>query len=62
MGISEWEKKSALGVIKQIKKSVEIHGELLDCWKSYLKNMSKHMLEVMKALDKEFMDNILKAL
>ena len=61
MHIKEWEKKAANGVIEQIKKSIEKNGKLLDCWKYYLKNMSNHMLEVMKVLDKEFMNSIYEA-
>ena len=62
MVYSEWEKKSALGVIKQIKKSIELNGELIDCWKFYLRTMNRHMVEVMKSLDDEFMDSILKTI
>lgn len=62
MVISDWQKKSALGVIKQIKKSMELNGKLEDCWKSYLNNMNRHMLEVMKTLDKEFMNSILETI
>ena len=41
MHIKEWEKESAIGVIKQIKKSIDRNGKLLDCWKFYLKSVNK---------------------
>ena len=62
MGIPNWKRKAAFGVIKQIKKSIETNGKILDCWKYYLKTMNKNMLEIMKGIDKEFMENVLKTL
>ena len=62
MIIKQWEKESAVGVIKQIKKAIKLSGELPDCWKSYLRNMNRHMLEIMKFLDTEFMDSILETI
>lgn len=60
MNIKEWEKESATGVINQIKKSIDKNGKLLDCWKFYFKSMDKHSLDIMKIVDCEFMNGILK--
>ncbi len=60
--MEEWERESALGVIEQIKKSINDNNRLLECWKQYLKSLDKNSLENMKTLDKEFMYNILAAL
>lgn len=60
MNIKEWEKESATGVINQIKKSIDKNGKLLDCWKFYLKSMDENSLDIMKIIDCEFMNGILK--
>ncbi len=60
--MKEWERESALGVIGQIKKSINDNNRLLEYWKQYLKSLDKNSLENMKTLDKEFMYNILAAL
>lgn len=60
MHIKEWEKESAIGVINQIKKSIEKNGKLLDCWKLYLKSIDKHSLEIMKIIDSKFMNRVLE--
>ena len=60
MNIKEWEKESAIGVIKQIKKSIDRNGKLLDCWKFYLKSVNKQSLEIMKIIDNKFMNWVLK--
>ena len=55
------EKKSALVVIIHIRKSIKVKGELSEIWVKYLNNNSR-MVEVMKMVDKEFMDGISKVL
>ena len=57
--VPEWKRKSVIGVIKQVKKS---NKKVLDCWKYYFRTMSKDTLEIMKMIDNDFIENILKTL
>ena len=56
--MKNWQKQSAMGVIKQIRKSIAKNGKLLDCWIHYLKTMNQNSLEIMKTLDPELMSSI----
>ncbi len=60
--VPEWKRKSVIGVIKQVKKSIKSNKKVLDCWKYYFRTMSKDTLEIMKMIDNDFIENILKTL
>ncbi len=56
----DWQKDSAKGVIKLIKKSVNDNGGLLECWKYYLNIIDKDSLDIMFLIDRPFMEAVTK--